>query len=388
MLEPKELLALEGLQLLARRRPGRAARRGPPRAGQTTLPITDGVLDHGLLVGRQRIQAGGDDAVHGLRERQLLVRPTSAQRSSRRTIRPRSSSIRTYSCAYSGLPWARSSSGCLRPRGQRHLVEQRRDERRGLGAPTAAAATTGARALPHAGRRSSSSGRAVQSTSSGVSVVHWSSCSMKSSSASSAQCRSSKTSTSGARPASASMNSLHAANASTCRSPPQLLAVLEPHQRPQLAEHPVRPAGRRRGDNSAAQLGAGGLGVVRVEDPRLGLHDLGQRPERDPVAVGQRRPLRKAISRGVGCDRARRARPPAGSCRYPGAPTTVTRRGVRRFSCTVPSADQSSSSCAAGRPAAQPGARARRRRWRSAGSAIQTATGSRLPSGSPAAPRW
>ena len=128
------------------------------------------------------------------------------------------------------MPWTFSGSGLRSPRSREHVDELLGVERVAAGPLSRAAwVAAGARARagahrravsssdsggsdsvealrlppPHAGRRSSSSGRAVQTTSSGTLPAQSTRWSTKSSRLSSAQCRSSKTSTSGslARPA-------------------------------------------------------------------------------------------------------------------------------------------------------------------------------------------
>ena len=50
--------------------------------------------------------------------------------------------------------------------------------------------------------------------------------------------------------------------------------------------------------SASLELRRGLRGRVRLEDPALGLHDLAERPERDPVAVGQAAALAPATSPG------------------------------------------------------------------------------------------
>ena len=132
------------------------------------------------------------------------------------------------------------------------------------------------------GSRSISSGRAVQSSSSGTSRAEAPSSSTKRSIVSSAQCRSSKTSTVGRRAASATRNRRHADSASSARrawSPGRPTSGRERVGRAGRPR-PARPA-RRRPWRSRWR---GGGGRVGVEDARLGLDDVGQRGERDVLA--------------------------------------------------------------------------------------------------------
>ncbi len=230
---------------------------------------------------------------------------------------------------------------------------------------------------PHAGRRSSSSGRAVQSTSSGVSVVHSSNCSMKSSSATSAQCRSSKTSTSGARPASSSMNRLHAANASTCRSPPSSWWVSSPTRGRSSRSIQSATAGSSAGLTTARRslaLAVSASSEWRIPASAFTISASAQKVT--PSPYGSERPLRYAICSGSA---SRRARNSATSrlLPIPGSPTRVTRRGVR-VCRTEPSADQSSPSCAC-RPTSGKPASGSSAPGDLASSAIHTPTGSRFP---------
>ena len=115
---------------------------------------------------------------------------------------------------------------------------------------------------PQPGRRSSSSGRAVQTTSSGTPVAQSTSSSTKSSRPSSAQCRSSKTSTSGPRSASPSKKRRHAANASARRV---AAARRSPRDRRAAAGEPstqAASASAHERRHRSRQLGAYRLGVV------------------------------------------------------------------------------------------------------------------------------
>ena len=77
------------------------------------------------------------------------------------------------------------------------------------------------------------------------------------------------------------------------------------------------------------KLGLGLLRPVRLEDSRLRFRHLGERPVGHALAVGKRTPLPPVRQLLLGIDDAHRARRPAGSCRFPGTPTSVTSCGER-----------------------------------------------------------
>ena len=145
---------------------------------------------------------------------------------------------------------------------------------------------------PQPGRRSSSSGRAVQTTRSGTPVAQSTRWSTKSSRPSSAQWRSSKTSTSGRCSASASKKRRHAANASRRRSPASCRGPAEPDERAEVLVHPrASTSSSTTASTAVASLAAAASASSRLEDPGLGLHHLAERPEADAFAVGQRAAL-------------------------------------------------------------------------------------------------
>ena len=75
----------------------------------------------------------------------------------------------------------------------------------------------------------------------------------------------------------------------------ELLVGLEADERAEvtLEPHDLGGVGDMRLDR-VEQLGRRALGIVALEDPGLGFHDLGQRPEADALAVGQALPLEPA----------------------------------------------------------------------------------------------
>ena len=140
---------------------------------------------------------------------------------------------------------------------------------------------------PQPGLRERSSGRAVQTSSSGTASSCSASSSTKSRRSSSAQWRSSNTSTAGPLSASASRNRRQAANAAS--SGRRLLPRREADERTELALEPRGLAPRRdEARDRARELVGRDLGVVGLEDPGLCLHDLAERPVGDTLAVGQR----------------------------------------------------------------------------------------------------
>ena len=162
-----------------------------------------GVLQQLLLLAVEHVEAGGDDALDGLR---AARRRSCARRAGART--------------------PRRTAGCRRParavspghrRGSRPAREARARAPRSPSPESGASESVSAFVLPppQAGRRDSSSGRAVPTTSSGTRVAQSTRWSTKSRRPSSAQWRSSKTRTSGLWSAIPSRKPRHAANASS-----------------------------------------------------------------------------------------------------------------------------------------------------------------------------
>ena len=182
------------------------------------------------------------------------------------------------------------------------------------------------RPAPQAGWRSYSSGRAVQTSSSGTPCAQSARCSRNASSASSAQWTSSNTSTAGP------------SLGHRLEEPPPggerlllrgRLARVDPDQRQQPRPQP-RPRRRPRAA-TALELRGGVVRRVGLEDPGVRLDDLAQRPERDPLAVGQAAALPPADELRP---RRRHARTSSATRRLlptPGSPAIVT-------SCTERSA--------------------------------------------------
>ena len=237
---------------------------------------------------RAAVEARGDDALEGLRQRSSSA--IRARGRARRTARHRAGCHRR----------ARAGSAARRPvsTGSSRRCAIRRavwssDERRRARSWSRSAC----RRPSPAGARGSS-GRAVQTTSSGTSVTQSASSSTKSSSISSAQWRSSKTSTSGRCSASSSRKRRHAAKASLRAVASELGLVLQPDERAQVGLDPARrrrdPPRRRRRRRGASPRRRPRR--VLLEDAGLRLDDLGERPEGDAVAVCKQRPCRQMMS--------------------------------------------------------------------------------------------
>ncbi len=187
---PANELAKPGSTSLAIRPP--MAARAPV---QNTFPRTDASWSERFQLGVERVQARGDERVHGLRHAMHLDALLG------------STSMRDELLRVEGIAARPLEQRGLRLGGKDRPLEQRRDEpsrvlvrQRRRDRPWSSCAdllpSSGARRTARAAR---SRGRAAASP-----RAQSSRCSTKSSSASSAQCRSSSTSTSGRRAASAS----------------------------------------------------------------------------------------------------------------------------------------------------------------------------------------
>jgi hypothetical protein len=153
--------------------------------------------------------------------------------------------------------------------------------------PTTAVRSRGSRPQPRL--RSASSGRVVATTSRGTPLASSTRWRTKASSASSAQCRSSSTSTSGRL----------AAIASRKRRQPRL----QPLAVGRLLD---------RGGEGVGELGGHGRRAVELEDARLRLEHLPERPEADALPVGQAVALAPGDQLGLGVhERAELADQPA-----------------------------------------------------------------------------
>ena len=235
---------------------------------------------------------------------------------------PRSASRRTNSSAYSGLPPARSSSACCVSAGstaRSSSVEIRRAVSSSVSGARLIRCRVAQRSQPKPGCCSYSSGRAVQSTSSGTPSAQSARCSRKESRASSAQCRSSKTSTVG-----------RSRGQRLEEAPPRgerLLLRGGLRQRPRRAEPGAAFSQARSGSSGGSarsSFASASSGESDSRMPALGLDDLPERPEGDPLAVGQAAalpPARRARARPRGRRRARRHRRLLPT---PGSPTIVT----------------------------------------------------------------
>ena len=251
------------------------------RAGPEDLSEHGRVLDQRLLVGAERVQPRGDDALHRLRQRSSPVNRRAASRQ--------------HADVLLGVERVAAARGRAAPTASRPA------------GPTARAAAATRCAIcvsesgesdtvalfalppPQPGRRPSSSGRAVQTTSSGTPVAQSARWSTKSSSPSSAQCRSSNTSTVGRCSPSASKNRRQAANASLRRSAAARDAD-EPEQRAQVPGDPVGVCGSL--DQRGHALRGACLGGLAPSPSRRPLP--GPSPSRR--APRRRRPRRRAGS--------------------------------------------------------------------------------------------
>ena len=167
-------------------------------------------VGHVALVGRERLDAAAVEdlpldrsrarALHARRRRAGRAAPRAAPGSSAGRRRRRSATPRPSRAS------ARRRAGCPRPRRGSAREARRRDPCRRAGARSArpsraadsgSSSTVVALSLPPAqiGRRSSSSGRAMQTSRIGASRLQSATCSTRSRKVGSAQCRSSKTQT-------------------------------------------------------------------------------------------------------------------------------------------------------------------------------------------------
>ncbi len=136
---------------------------------------------------------------------------------------------------------------------------------------------------------------------------------------------------------------------------------------------------RRRPRDRVVELLLGLLGGVALEDAGLRLDDLGQRPERDALAVGERpalAPAHAARRRSTAVGRARRR---AGSCRC------RARRRASRAAASAPRARARASTRAARARGARPTSGAGRAP-RDVDAEARAARSTRLPDGGPAPP--
>ena len=97
----------------------------------------------------------------------------------------------------------------------------------------------------------------------------------------------------------------------------RLAAEAEEREQVRLDPRLVARAGERVLDG-LVDLGRDVVERVLLEDARLRLDDLAERPERDPVAVGEAAALAPGDELGVGLDDAVAARRRGGSCRCRG----------------------------------------------------------------------
>ena len=239
---------------------------------QNTFPTTAASCNRLLRSGLKRVQAGGDQRLHRLRHLHALRRAAPGLRAGARTP-PHTTGCRPPApsnarCVSAGSTACSNSDAISRAvssseSGARLIVVAFR------------------RPAAQAGCRSYSSGRAVHSTSSGTPSDQSARCSRNASSAASAQCRSSNTNTAGPSAANPSRNRRQAVNNSSCAagSPP---APTSGDSRARSQGRSGSASGRRRAPASPPPAPAS-----PTPGSRLRLHDLAQRPERDPLPIRQ-----------------------------------------------------------------------------------------------------
>ncbi len=100
-----------------------------------------------------------------------------------------------------------------------------------------------------------------------------------------------------ARAASASRNRRQAVNASSRPTSRRLVPRADERRQPgPIHARSASSVGESRDGRVELRRGLGG--IVGLEDARLGLHDLAERPERDALAVGQAAPWRQRTRSG------------------------------------------------------------------------------------------
>ena len=156
---PDELLARERVQAALDRGPFAPADRHERREPEH-LPEHGSVLQQDLLGGRKRVQPGGDDPLHRLRERQ----PSSPELRGQARELLRIEGVSAGPVEERALQLGREH-GPLQERGRSRAVSSSESGLRS----TVAAFTL---PPPQPGRRSSNSGRAVQIVSNGTSPAH------------------------------------------------------------------------------------------------------------------------------------------------------------------------------------------------------------------------
>ena len=156
---------------------------------------------------------------------------------------------------------------------------------------------------PQPGRRSRSSGRALQRTRSGIPLNQSTSSSTKSSSPSSAQWRSSSTSTSGRFSAERLEEAPPGGERFSAPVAAEAGVRLQAHERAEVRLDPARIAGVLDSvlDGEVQLLGRFRFAVA-LGDACLRLDDLRERPEGDPVSVGETAALAPGDQLGIGVD--------------------------------------------------------------------------------------
>ena len=285
-LQRQDLLAHQRRQQRLELGLGRPATRPAPLAGRSCR-APPRLRPAGAPRAAARRARAASSACRRLRApRASPMRRSAGRPAPSRASRSRSISIRTVSTAYSGMPSARPRICCAAPSGRpgHQPVERARPS------PASSSGSRRERASvapprPNSGRRSASSGRARASTKSGCSRDQSSRWSRKSSRPASAYCTSSNTRTSGPSSASRSKNSRQAANRSS-RSRTARSLERRAGGEPRADPAPAPPRrGRARKRRPRASRAPRPASSPQRSEPHA--DHLGQRPERDAVAVGQ-----------------------------------------------------------------------------------------------------
>ncbi len=366
---------ISSLRARASRRVGTCAaapsgRQPHDRAAVEHLALHRAALDHGALLGVQPVQPGREQQLDRRRHRDVArgprwrpTRPSSGGAGRRRSA-SRASPRRTAGC-----PRPPPGSGRARVGGQSSAPSRLSTSSMArLAGRAARAAPCVAFSLPppQPGRSSSSSGRAMHSSRIGASRVQSATCSIRSRNAGSAQWMSSNTTTSGAR----------APGARGTSGPPRTSssrATGSTHADEAGAAAASRPpASVEDGRRSWSRAARGGSSSDR-RSGRL-VHHLGQRAERDALAVGQA----SAAQDRRGGGRARRNSRTRRDFPTPAGPSSVNRCAVRSATRARKARSRSCSS-ARGRPSASPGGGRAPRRPRGRPSRRYAGTGSALP---------
>ncbi len=183
-----EILPLQRVQQLARPRAARTLVRARPRApSQNTVPTIAAFCRSCFSVSGERVQAGRDDALDRLGQRQVVGAAALGEHAQVLL------GVQGVAVGLGQRAQSRRPAGMPRRRAGRRSAPRSPSSESGVSEIVVALRLP----PPHPGRRSSSSGRVAHTTSSGTPSAQSTRCSMKSSRTSSAQWRSSNASTKG-----------------------------------------------------------------------------------------------------------------------------------------------------------------------------------------------